>query len=368
MAWAAGHSLQNGKYTIEKVLGEGRFGITYLAKDAKGERVVIKTLGDALLNDSDFNRFQQNFVKEAFKLAKYQHPHIVRMLEEPFLEQEPSQNKELWCIAMEYVAGIDLAHRQSAILSIEEARCYIQQIGEALMVVHQHQMVHRDVKPANIMIRSGKSEAVLIDFGLARDFDRKLSVSVLDTEAEPNFAAPELYSRTAELRAYTDIYSLAATLYNLLTGKLPTSAKERQLNNTPLKPPKEINPQISDKVNRAILRGMKLDAKKRPESVEEWLDDLGWKREAIGDSNPQSKAEADIQTELAKQQVKLGVANLWIAVGIGILSILVTVLLAMYGDQLKSIFVNPDSPPSSEPSPATPSKPQNSPIKLLPKK
>jgi len=268
MALALKQQLQNGKYTIERELGRGRFGITYLARDKNGDGVVIKTLNDAVLpNQPDFDRWQQNFVNEAFKLSQCQHPHIVRA-EKPFLENG------LWCIAMEYVQGIDLSKRAQIRMPEDEALRYIQQIGEALIVVHDQKLIHRDIKPDNIVVRGGKPEAVLIDFGLALDFDHDLTRTRLDEIAE-GFAAPELYLRSGKRGAFTDIYSLAATLYVLLTGTVPASAKDRKFANARLVPPKKINPQISGRTNRAIIAGMKIETKSRPQTMREWLDLLG---------------------------------------------------------------------------------------------
>ncbi|MCL1465635.1 serine/threonine protein kinase [Argonema galeatum] len=265
MAFNPKQQLHGGRYTIEKELGRGRFGITYLARDRNGDGVLIKTLNDALLTGPDFDRWQQNFVKEAFKLARCRHPNIVQA-------EEPFQEGGLWCIPMEYVDGVDLASRAHNRLPEEDALHYIKQIGEALTVVHSQGLLHRDVKPANIMVRvrNGKSEAVLIDFGLAREFDHELTQTRPEEMAE-GFSAPELYSRTAKRGPYTDVYSLAATLYVLLTGKLPTSAIDRKLSNISLIPPKDINPQICDRVNQAIIDGMKLDPDARPQTMQAWL-------------------------------------------------------------------------------------------------
>jgi len=281
MALALNQQLQKGKYTIERELGRGRFGITYLARNKNGNGVVIKTLNDAVLKPADFERWQQNFVKEAFKLAQCKHPNIVRA-------EEPFQEGGLWCIAMEYVEGIDLGSRAQNRLPEEEALNYIRQIGEALTLVHSHGLIHRDVKPANIMVRvrNGKSEAVLIDFGLAREFDHEMTQTRPEEMAE-GFSPPELYSRKAKRGAYTDVYSLAATLYVLLTGTIPANARERKLSNERLVPPKDINPEISDRTNRAIIAGMEIETEKlpptlqrpfptqRPQTIQEWLDLLG---------------------------------------------------------------------------------------------
>lgn len=300
MGWVdQNRQLQNGKYTIERILGQGRFGITYLAKDQKGDRVVIKTPDADSLPSDELKRWQEKFVQEAFKLAKCTHPHIVRLLQDPF------QEDSLWCIAMEYVDGVDLAHRAKNILPEPEALKYIQQIGEALKVVHKNELVHRDIKPANIMIRNGA--AVLIDFGLARDFNsRRLSVSDVEQEAAKGFTAPELYSQIVELGAYTDVYSLAATFYNLLTGETPPSAKDRQTNDT-LVAPKGYNPQISDNVNNAIIRGMNLSARDRPQSIDEWFNDIEFPI-----PNPEPKPPVTPNRE--KISFWLGVAGFIVAV------------------------------------------------------
>lgn len=301
MGWAdQKKQLQNGKYTIESVLGRGRFGITYLAIDQKGDRVVIKTPDADSLAPDQLKRWQEKFVQEAFKLAKCTHPHIVRLLENPF------QEDGLWCITMEYVYGGDLAKRDKNILSEPEALKYIQKIGEALKVVHKNELVHRDVKPANIIIRNGS--AVLIDFGLARGFDSKrLSISDVEKEAEKGFTAPELYSQTIELGAYTDVYSLAATLYNLLTGKLPISAKDRIENNTPLPAPKELNDSISDKTNRAIIWGMDLSTKNRPQSIDQWFNDIEF-------PTPNPEPTLPVTPKREKISFWLGVAGFIVAV------------------------------------------------------
>jgi serine/threonine protein kinase len=251
MAWASGQKLQGGKYTIEQELGEGGFGITYRARDNNGRKVVIKTLNETVQSRPDFAKFQQDFLNEALRLARCSHPHIVRV-------DEVIQEGQLWCIVMEYIDGEDLASRieNKGALQEAEALRYIQQIGEALAVVHNNGLLHRDVKPQNIMLRSGKSEAVLIDFGIAREFTPNLTQTHTQILSD-GFAPIEQYDKRAKRGAYTDVYALAATLYSLLTGEVPTLAPLRAISMSFLEP-KEINPSISDRVNQAILKGMEV--------------------------------------------------------------------------------------------------------------
>ena len=104
MAWLSGKQLQSGKYVIEEIIGEGGFGITYCARDNNGHHFVIKTLNDSVQRRSDFAKFQQDFLNEAIKLAKCNHPHIVRI-------DEVIQEGNLWCMVMEYIDGEDLGIR-----------------------------------------------------------------------------------------------------------------------------------------------------------------------------------------------------------------------------------------------------------------
>ncbi|MEH2117895.1 serine/threonine protein kinase [Nostoc sp.] len=264
MAWVLGQQLQSGKYTIEKELGEGGFGITYLARDDLGRYFVIKTLNDKVQRRPDFTKFQQDFLNEAIKLAKCSHPHIVKI-------DEVIYENPLWCMVMEYISGEDLASRieNQGVLAEKEALCYIQQIGEALIVVHNNGLLHRDLKPQNIMLRSGNSKAVLIDFGIAREFTPNLTQTHTQVLSD-GFAPIEQYDKRAKRGAYTDIYALAATLYSVLTGEIPTLAPLRAIG-TPLEEPKKINSSISDKVNQIILKGMNIKPEERPQSVKEWL-------------------------------------------------------------------------------------------------
>jgi serine/threonine protein kinase len=264
MAWLSGQELQDGKYTIEKELGEGGFGITYRARDNHGNFVVIKTVNDAIQKRADFTKFQQDFLNEAIKLAKCSHPHIVQIY-------EVIHENDLWCMVMEYIDGEDLGSlvENQGILSESEALRYIQQIGSALTVVHDNGLLHRDIKPQNIMLRSGKSEAVLIDFGIAREFSQNLTQTHTQMLAD-GFAPIEQYDARAKRGAFTDVYALAATLYSVLTGELPTISPMRAIG-TELAEAKKINSSISDKVNQAIIKGMELKPENRSQSINEWL-------------------------------------------------------------------------------------------------
>lgn len=264
MAWASGQRLQGGKYTIEQELGEGGFGITYRARDNNGRKVVIKTLNETVQSRPDFAKFQQDFLNEALRLARCSHPHIVRI-------DEVIQEGQLWCIVMEYIDGENLASQVVSRGALPEAEAlrYIQQIGEALAVVHNNSLLHRDVKPQNIMLRFGKSEAVLIDFGIAREFTPNLTQTHTQMLSD-GFAPIEQYDKRSKRGAYTDIYALAATLYSLLTGEVPTLAPRRAISMSFLEP-KEINSNISDRVNQAILKGMEVKPEERPPSIQEWL-------------------------------------------------------------------------------------------------
>jgi len=274
MVWNANKTLNNGKYTIQGVLGEGGFGVTYFAIDnTNGNQVVIKTLNDMVQSHPNFAQFQQDFMNEALRLAKCNHPHIVKVY-------EVIQGDNLWCMVMEYAGKNDLGDfiHQKGCLSENDSLYYIQQIGQALDYIHglNPPMIHRDVKPANILIRNyqGKPQAILIDFGIAREFKQNLTQSQT-IGLSPGFAPIEQYDRRAKRGAFTDVYALAATLYAMVTGEAPTESPTRMM--FPLTPPKEINPQISDRLNQAILQGMELKPEDRPQSIGEWFILLGLK-------------------------------------------------------------------------------------------
>lgn len=263
--WKPGHIIQHGKYVIEKVIGAGGAGVTYKAKDTVTQKIVaIKTLNAIIQTKSDFNKHQERFVQEAFRLAKSHHPHVIRV-------DDVCKEGELWCMVMEYIDGGNLQFlvQKKGGFSEAEAIRYISQVGNALDYIHNQGILHRDVKPANIMRRRETNEAVLIDFGLARDFVEDKTQIHTNSRTE-GFAPIEQYIRNAKRGAYTDIYALAATLYFLLTVKIPFPAEFRH-QGVNLIPPQQHNPHISDQVNYAILKGMELKPEDRPQSVLEWL-------------------------------------------------------------------------------------------------
>lgn len=277
MVWNPGKPLFGGRYIIDSQLGEGGIGITYLARNQRDELRVIKTLKEEILNHPAWilhrNKLRQDFRDEAVRLAVCHHPHVVQ-IETIFDEGN------LPCMVMEYIKGEDLGQRlrRMGVLSEAEALLYVRQIGDALTLVHSKGLLHRDLKPRNIMIRIDKSEAVLIDFGIAREFIPNV-IQRHTAYRTPGFAPPEQYELEAPRGEYIDIYALAATLYNLLTAVVPTNADDRR-QNIRLEPPQYFNPKISNRVNQAILRGMDLESTYRPQSVQEWLDlldsDIGY--------------------------------------------------------------------------------------------
>ncbi len=259
-----GKTLQSGKYTLEEILGEGGFGITFKAlHHALGQRVVIKTLNETSRRSPHFSYLARSCQDEARRLAMCNHPNIVR-ISDFFTEDDVPY------LVMDYIPGPTLEQVLSPDHPLPEAIAvhYIRQVAAALQVVHQNGLLHRDVKPGNIILRQGTQEVVLIDFGIAREFTPGMTqthTSIIST----GYAPIEQYIAQAQRTSATDVYGLAATLYALLTAQVPVASilRDRQ----PMPAPRDLQPQLSTAVNQAVMRGMAVDPKFRPATVTEWL-------------------------------------------------------------------------------------------------
>jgi formylglycine-generating enzyme required for sulfatase activity len=278
--WQTGQLIKNGRFKILKGLGSGGFGITYQVQEVQtGTLFALKVLNQEQQDKPDFSVRQENFLNEALKLKGFDtHPNIVKALE--VMEEDG-----LWGMLMEWIDGEDLSiYVDRKPLAEPEALYYIEQIGSALAYVHSKGTLHRDVKPSNILLersmQSGNTRRpVLIDFGLARGFldGKSLDASNIGTLA---YAPIEQYDpsfqgayRRVKIGRYTDVYALAATLYNLLTDRLPVPACGR-IGKDSLPTPKSFNSQISDQVNDAIMWGMQMIASERPPTIEAFLNVL----------------------------------------------------------------------------------------------
>ena len=234
-------------YQIQKALGQGTFGITYLAStemQVVGQmgsfttkvQVAVKEFfmrdfsgreGSEVTSSSQgsyFMDYKKKFLREAENLAKLQHPHIVKVLE--YFEANGTAY-----YAMEYMEGGSLESyiEKKGTLKEAEALKIARQIGDALEAMHAHQMLHLDLKPANVMLRS-TGEAVLIDFGLSKQFDKQgapeSSTSI--GGGTPGYAPLEQanYQRGDGLPVTMDVYAFGATIYKMLTGERPPEASE----------------------------------------------------------------------------------------------------------------------------------------------
>ena len=269
MQWLPKHKLKNRPYQIEQELGEGGFGITYKAQNLVLDiPVVIKTPNSRLQRNAKYKKYVDNFIREAKQLAKLglnPHPNIVRVTD---LFEEDG----LPCIVMDFIPGqclYDLVWSKGK-LSETQALEYIKQIGSALSVCHSVGIVHRDVHPNNILIHADNGKAVLIDFGISGT-----TQTSRNTHSGNHVFAPweqiAYWERQDSKTPQVDIYTLAASLYFLVTGQEPTECLARKYNNSELVEPKQLNPELNDTLNRGILKGLEICPADRPSSMEEWL-------------------------------------------------------------------------------------------------
>ena len=246
-----------GRYRIIRLLGQGGMSRVYLAEDTRLRvRVAVK---ENLQTNPEARR---QFEREARILARLSHPNLPRVTDH---FTDPQTGRQY--LVMDYVEGEDLETmvKRRGPLPEQTALAWVGQVLDALEYLHAQQppIIHRDVKPGNIKI-TPEGKAVLVDFGIAKVGGPALSTLTGARAVTPGYAPPEQYGmRTTER---SDIYSVGATLYTLLTGRVPPEAPLR-LAGQRLVPPRRVVPGVSRQTEAAVLRAMEMETGRRWESI-----------------------------------------------------------------------------------------------------
>jgi WD40 repeat protein len=322
------------KYVLVKELGRGAMGVVHLGYDtALHRRVAIKQL-ISLPGVSEASRAvgRERFVREGRAVARLEHANIVAVLEVGEHEGQPY-------LVMSLVEGCDLAElleRES--LTVREVTALVQQVAQALGHAHAHGIVHRDVKPANVLVDEGR-RALLSDFGLARDVETGSELSRTgDILGTPLYLSPEQAAgKQSEVQAPSDVFSLGGVLYRCLTGEPPFEAGDgllplvNRIVSVEPRAPRELRPQIPRDLQNVILKCLEKEPQRRypdgaaiAEELRRFLDG-----EAV-EARPLSRAER--WTRAARRNKLL--ATTVVAAGLTILGLLVAgVVGALYSVQ-----------------------------------
>ncbi|MEE0980732.1 MAG: protein kinase, partial [Acutalibacteraceae bacterium] len=260
----------DGRYEIREIIGVGGMAVVYKAYDNIDDRIVaVKILKEEFLANEEFRR---RFKNESKAIAVLSHMNIVKVF-------DVSYGDRLQYIVMEYVEGITLKEyiQQQGVVNHREAVFFIMQVLRALQHAHDKGIVHRDIKPQNILLLENGVIKVT-DFGIARFFASETRTMTDSAIGSVHYISPE-QARGDVTNDKADIYSVGVMLYEMLTGKLPfesdntVSVAIMQLQKDPVMP-REINPQIPIGVEQIIIKAMQKNPYDRYQSAAEMLLDL----------------------------------------------------------------------------------------------
>lgn len=306
-----GSTLMQGKYRIVAVLGQGGFGITYKGEHTMlGTTVAIKEffmkgacerdensthVTTSQSNSELASRFRTKFLKEAKTLAALKHPNIIRVF-------DVFEDNGTAYYVMDYIEGNNLSDivEGKGRLSEPLALKYIRQVANALNYLHQKKLLHLDVKPANILLDKNTGNAILIDFGVSKQYDQDgQQTSTTPPAISKGYSPVEQYAQGSNVKTFspaTDIYSLAATLYKLVTGNTPPESN-LLLNEDEQLPPYPSN--VSEVTRNAIAECLQT-RKKRPQSISEFLQLLD--SEPISNIDTPEEEDTILKSQYKKSQ------------------------------------------------------------------
>ncbi len=331
------------RYKIIKKLGQGGMGAVYLAWD--------QTLETNVAVKSNFNPAPESvsqFLKEAQLLAKLKHQNLPRVTDYFVIEKEQF-------LVMDYVPGDDLGKRlkEEGAQKLEDVLRWSAQLSSALAYMHSQNppVIHRDIKPANIKL-TPEGDAILVDFGIAKVDKIQAQTATGAAGYTPGYAPPEQYGQ-GRTGPYSDQFSLAATVYALLTRAKPADSIQRVLGKAALVPIEEMDPDVPPNVADAILKAMSLQTTERFDSVFDFqkaLEDPDYRldtktRDSITSmvtqraAGPTQMNSQPLERTVAGTAVKKKRKSLWIILGIvGGLGVICLIAAALM------LFVFPQSP------------------------
>ncbi len=319
----AGEVLRD-RYQIRRIIGQGGMGSIYLADDLrlKGRQCALKEVDhESSAMPELLQEVREQFFREATVLARLDHPNLPKVSD--FFSIE---NRDY--LVMDYVPGKDLrtlmmeAQQKGVFLSEADVLNWADQLSDALSYLHHQEtpILHRDIKPSNIKL-TPSGMVKLVDFGLVKIMaPGEVTITILQGQGTALYTPLEQYGGDGgHTDSRSDIFSLGATLYHLLTNTPPADARERFLDPTSLTPPRQINPAISLYTERAILSAMRLHPDERPETIDIF------RKTFLGERLPLTRPVSHRITfwEIAKSNVE---RVLWsFSIALTVISFLVTV-------------------------------------------
>ena len=310
-----------GRYTVEGVLGQGGFGITYLGMDElHKKKVAIKeffpqgivtrnieyedTVTVTLVGEKEnYDKGKERFLKEAQTMAMFSKDKgIVKALD--FFEINNTAY-----IVMEYLEGVTLKQylRENERIDAEDLVELLVPLIEALDEIHSQGLIHRDISPDNIMVLPD-GRIKLMDFGAARDYT-EFGEKSLSIVLKPGYAPPEQYQTHGVQGPWTDIYALCATMYKCITGENPPDAIDRLVDDH-LKKISAFGITVSPQIEEAIIKGMSVAAKDRYQNVGDFCEDLygGYEERSVPEAE-ESQSQVETETAEANVETKMDMLN-----------------------------------------------------------